>query len=264
MAKKRSKKRRPPPRRPAQTAAADRTGTATVEEEVPTSRRAERREEAKRERERRIKQQRRHERNRRLIRWGVVVVVLALIAGFVFVQINEGKEAEEAANKAAQAVGCSPIETRQDDLDDAEAAYAQSAIHEPPFAQGSNGIPATAGRHAGSPLPPSPAVYHQPADEANVVHNLEHAYVVVYYRAAGDTPLSETLRGDLEEYARSQSKVLVMPYSGLAHPVDFVAWGKLQTCDPPADVDGGDLVTVLKGFVEQFRGGGLAPEANGV
>jgi hypothetical protein len=43
-----------------------------------------------------------------------------------------------------------------------------------------------------------------------------------------------------------------------------VAWGTLQTFDPPEDADPDDALTVTRAFVDQFRSGGLAPEPNGV
>jgi hypothetical protein len=84
----------------------------------------------------------------------------------------------------------------------------------------------------------------------------------VYYSDEGDNALDEDVRGALEDYVEGQDKVLMMPYADLANTLDFVAWGKLQTCDPPADVSSGDLVTVLTGFVDEYRNSPEAPEPN--
>jgi uncharacterized protein DUF3105 len=276
MAKKR-RKRRPAPRpsrpRPETAGAAGAGPAADPAGEVAAggdsaSRRAERKEEARRDRERRTKQNRRKQRNRRLIRWGIVLLVIGLIAGFVIYQNAQRAADEEEVKTLAASVGCEPVETRQDDLDAAQTAYDTpgpggqgNQIHEPPFAQGSNGIPVTAGRH-NSPLPPDPKVYSQQAPEENVVHNLEHAYVIVYYNNEGDSALDDGLRGALEDYVETETKVLMMPYQDLANTLDFVAWGKLQTCDPGADVSSGDLVTVLTAFVEEYKNSDEAPEPN--
>jgi hypothetical protein len=108
-------------------------------------------------------------------------------------------------------------------------------------------------------------VYDQPIPEANAVHNLEHGYVVIYYAASGQNALSDDLRSALQDLVDEESnKVLMAPYPGLANGFDLVAWGKLQTFDPPAAANPDDAVTVARSFIDQFRAGGLAPEPNGV
>jgi uncharacterized protein DUF3105 len=259
MAKKKRKKKRT--NRPATGAAAP-AGRDTAAAERPTSARAERKEQARRERERRIRQARRRRRMRRGARWGAVLGVGAAIAVFAYVQVQGGQELQRRAERAAGRVGCSSIETKQDQVD-AAAVLSQAQIHSPPFAQGANGEPATAGHHS-SPLPGEPHVYDQPIPEANAVHNLEHGYILVYYAKTGDQPLAENIRTALADLARGETKVIMAPYPDLASPLDLVAWGKLQKCDPPSDANPDDAVTVARGFIDQFRAGGLAPEPNGV
>ena len=258
MAKKKSKRRRPPPRRPAQAAAASRA--ERTEEGQATSRRAERKEEARLERERRIKQARRRQRNRKLARWGIAGAVVLGLGGIIAWQVMQGRQAEQEATEAARQVDCSPVQLKQEELD-AAAALDQATLHSPPFDAGENGIPVTAGRHSSTI---EAGVYDQPVDEANTTHNLEHGYVLVFYAGEGENALDQKYVDALEEYAGSQEKIIMAPYEGLANSVDFVAWGNLQTCDPPADAGTDDLLAVLRGFVEQFRSGGLAPEPNGV
>jgi uncharacterized protein DUF3105 len=260
MAKKKRKKRRSD--RPAARAPGGTSPRATGAAERPVSARAERKEQARRERERRIRQAKRRRRMRRGARWGAVLGVGAAIAVVAYVQVQEGQELERRAEEAAGRLGCSAIETRQDEVD-AAAALSQAQIHSPPFAQGTDGEPATAGRHS-SPLPGDPHVYDQPIPEANAVHNLEHGYILVYYAKSGDHPLVDDIRSALENLARDETKVIMAPYPDLSTPLDLVAWGKLQTCDPDAGANPEDAVTVARGFIEQFRAGGLAPEPNGV
>jgi Protein of unknown function (DUF3105) len=258
MAKKRKKRR--PPARPAQRGAA---ATATVEApERTTSARAEKKEQARRERERRIKQARRRQRIRRATRWGIAAAVVLGVGAFVWFQVRESTQLQGAAQAAAERLNSDGIQTYQQQVDEAAALDAQT-LHSPPFSQGQNGVPVTAGRHS-SPLPPDPAVYDQPIPEANAVHNLEHGYVVIYYAADGEHALAEDIRTALEDLAEDESKVLMAPYPGLANSFDLVAWGKLQAFDPPADADPDDAVTATRAFIDQFRSGGLAPEPQGV
>jgi Protein of unknown function (DUF3105) len=256
MAKKKRKKQRRP-----QSAASSGGGAATTTEERTTSRQ-ERKEQARRDRERRIREARRRQRMRKLARWGIAAAVVLGVGGFIFWQTQQGQEAEAEAREAANRLNCSPIQTKQDEVD-AAAALDQQTLHSPPFAQGRNGVPVTAGSHS-SPLPPDPSVYEQPIPEENVVHNLEHGYVVIYYEAEGVNALDEELRSQLADVAEGEEKVLLAPYPDLADSFDLVAWGKLQTCDPPEDADQDDAATVANFFISEFRSGGLAPEPNGV
>jgi hypothetical protein len=250
--KKRKKQRRPGPPREA--------GVTTAE--APTTTRQERKEQARRERERRIREARRRQRMRRLARWGVAAGVAGGVAVAIFLFTRQGREEQAEAQAAASRLNCTPIETKQDEVD-AAAALDQQTLHSPPFSQGRNGVPVTAGRHS-TPLPSAPAVYEQPIPEANAVHNLEHGYVVIYYAAEGDNELTDPIRSRLEDLANGEEKVLMAPYRGLAASFDLVAWGKLQTCDPPDDAEPDDAATVAEYFISQFRSGGLAPEPQGV
>ena len=217
-----------------------------------------RKEQARIERERRLRRARRQIRTRRAIRWGLpVLVILAVAAFFVWRNIAQSR----AAAQAAEAFGCGAIETKQDQLDAADALG--PAIHQEPFAQGTGGEPATAGAHS-TPLPQEPAVYGDPVPEANAVHNLEHGYILIYYQAEGDAPLPDDVRTELESLAEGQDKVIVAPYEGLESGLALTAWGKIQTCIPPAGADPQDAVLVAENFIDEFKSGGLAPEPNGV
>ncbi|HKX25255.1 MAG TPA: DUF3105 domain-containing protein [Actinomycetota bacterium] len=262
MAKKKRKKR--PPQRPAQRAGtATATASRTEAPERTASARAERKEQARRERERRIKQARRQVRMRRAVRWGIAAVVVLGIGGAVWLANRESRELQGEAAAAARRLGGSEVQTKQDQLD-AAPIEDQQALHSPPFAQGSGGEPVTAGRHS-NPLPSPPFVYDQPIPEASAVHNLEHGYVIVYYSADGEQALAEDIRTELEGYVEEESnKILMAPYPGLAHSFDLVAWGNLQTFDPPEGANPEDALTVTRAFVDQFRSGGMAPEPSGV
>jgi hypothetical protein len=258
MAKKKRKKQR----RPSGTGPVTATGASATTSEDRTTVRQERKEQARRERERRIREARRRQRMRKAARWGIAAAVVLGVGGFIFYQTQQGREAEAEARAAANALNCSPIQTKQDEVD-AAAALDQETLHSAPFARGRGGVPVTAGRHS-SPLPPEPPVYDQPIPEANAVHNLEHGYVLMYYAAEGPNALADDVRARLEDVVRGESKVLMAPYPDLASSFDLVAWGKLQTCNPPRDADPDDAATTADFFISQFRSGGLAPEPNGV
>lgn len=255
MAKK--KRRRKAAARAAARRAAPPAAPGTEEEEraagtaPPASHRAERKEQARKERERRMKQARRRLRLRRARRWAVVAAAAGLVAVIAFVSTRPS-EVEAQAAQAARRLGCGEIETAED----------VASEHQEPFAVGQNGEPATVGNHNGTPLPATPHVYEQPIPEPQAVHNLEHGYVILYYQAEGDDALPDDARDRLADLADGEDKVLMAPYEGLREGTSLAlaAWRKLQTCPAPENPD--DAVLVARGFIEQFRSGGLAPEPN--
>jgi hypothetical protein len=248
MAKK--KRRRRPSQRPAQ-----RAGTATAASNAETtertvSARAERKEQARRERERRIKLARRRKRARRAVRWGIAAAVVVGVGAFVWAQIQGREELQKQAREAAGRIDCAQPQQQPD----------AGRGHQPPFAQGQDGVPATSGNHSNA-LPPDPAVYTQPVPEASAIHNLEHGYVLVYYADSGDNALPEDLVSELEDLVDSESEVIMAPYPGLSSKLALASWRQLQTCDPPGDANPEDAVTVAEAFIDRFRNGPLAPEA---
>jgi hypothetical protein len=120
--------------------------------------------------------------------------------------------------------------------------------------------PATSGYHDPVPLPPNPKVHAEPLVETRAVHNLEHAYVIVYYRVGGPDALPQTTVDALAGYVRSQSRMLMAPYPDLPKGVALAlaAWNKLQTC--PSSVAAGEALTITQGFVAAFKGTSNAPE----
>ncbi|HEV3474009.1 MAG TPA: DUF3105 domain-containing protein [Actinomycetota bacterium] len=235
---------------PVDVAAGQEEQAPVVDTERP-SHRAERKEQARRERERRIKQARRAARLRRARRWGILAGIAAVIGAIVYVSTRPS-EVEVRAAEAATRLGCDEIQTAED----------VPSEHTEPFAVGQNGQPANVGNHNASTLPPEPDVYEQPIPEPQAIHNLEHGYVILYYQAEGEQALSDETREELADLAEAEEKVLLAPYDGLREDTGLAltAWRKLQMCPAPENPD--DAVSVARGFIEQFRSGGLAPEPN--
>ena len=252
--KKRRPSQRPRPRPQAGTPAADAAAREAAEAEGghAVSRRAERKEEARRERERRIRQARRKQRARRLIRWGILLGVVALIAGIVYFSGRAERQEQEEARLAADRVSCTDVEEQDAVLPNE---------HTEPFALGEGGVPAFGGNHTGGTLPAEPKVYQQQAPEQTALHNLEHGYVMVYYAAEGENALDEELVSALEDLVNEETEVLMSPYEGLADPLYFVAWGARQSCSPPEDASPADVVNVAEGFLAEWKNGQYAPEA---
>jgi hypothetical protein len=103
-------------------------------------------------------------------------------------------------------------------------------------------------------------VHTEPLVETRAVHNLEHAFVIVYYRVGGDVALPASVVSELGAYVRSQDRMLLAPYPDLPEGVSLAltAWNKLQTC--PADVTASQARAITEGFVAAFAGTSNAPE----
>jgi hypothetical protein len=236
------------PTRPAQTAKRPPAG------ERARSVRAERKEMARQERERARKAIARRSGIRRGLTIASVVAVLGIGAWLIFSVDSPGAVSAQALEVGA-AAGCGDIVT--------PAAEAPGGNH---LASGESAgyteHPATSGAHDPSPLPSEPAVHTEPIREENAVHNLEHGYVILYYRADGPQALSVDVLARLAQIAEGQDKVLVAPYPDLEEGTSLAitAWNKLWEC--PADVTPEDAGIMANAFIEAYRGTSNAPEAN--
>ena len=268
MAKKRRRPRNRPQRdRPSHRGAGSgsqdgprRVGTprAHLDEAPATERarsaRAERKEMARHERERARKAIARRSAIRRALTIAGVVTVLSVGAYLVFFNVRSPGDVSAQALEVAAAAGCGDIVT--------PAAEAPGGIHlESGESAGYTEHPATSGLDP-SPLPSEPAVHTEPIREENAVHNLEHGYVILYYRADGPQALSVDVLARLAQIAEGQDKVLVAPYPDLEEGTSFAitAWNKLWEC--PADVSPEDAGIMANAFIEAYRGTSNAPEAN--
>lgn len=252
MAKKKRKRKRPD-------RSTSRTGIATAvaeprADERPSAR-AERKEQARRERERRIKQAKRRQRTRRAVRWGVVGAAAAGIGIFVWTQVQENRQVQERAATAAAQVGIGEVQEPADE----GTEHLQQNDPPPQYAT----IPAASGPHAPGPLPAEPRVYDQPIPETAAVHNLEHGYVLIYYRAGGDGALPEDVVTELEDLVEGETEVIMAPYEALPEGtnISFVAWTRLQQGQVPEDANPGDVALVARAFIDEFKNGAAAPEA---
>jgi Protein of unknown function (DUF3105) len=221
----------------------------------PTPRvRQERKEAARRERERIIRAARRRRLMARVARWGVVGAVLAGVSGFVGYRYYQDRQLVERANAAADALGCGEIQSPASE----GRGHLQQGSPLPQYGT----TPATSGPHSPSTLPSGVHVYEEPVPEQLAVHNLEHAYVIIYYQAEGPGALPENVRAALGELAQNEEKVILAPYPELPEgtSLSLVAWTKLRECPRVTDAD--TTVLAVQGFIKQFRGTDNAPEPN--
>lgn len=209
---------------------------------------------ARQERERARKAVARRNAIRRGLTIAGVVTVLAVGAYLIFNVSSPGSVSARAL-EVATAAGCGDILT--------PAAEAPGGNHlESGESAGYTEHPATSGPHDPAPLPSEPAVHTDPIREENAVHNLEHGYVILYYRADGPQALGQDVVDRLAQLAEGQDKVLLAPYPDLEKGTSLAitAWNKLWEC--PADVSPEDAALMANSFIEAYRGTSNAPEPN--
>jgi Protein of unknown function (DUF3105) len=187
----------------------------------------------------------------------VVVLAFQLLRG------HPPSPVSTAAIAAGRAAGCGPITT--------PARDAPGGLHLPPGTPYSYPQePATSGYHDPAPLPDTPKVLTEPVSDRDVpgvtpetraVHNLEHAFVLVYYRADGAGALPEEVVQRLAQLVRNEDRVLLAPHAELpaGTALALAAWNELWTC--PAAITSTQAVTVARGFIDAYRGTTNAPEA---
>jgi Protein of unknown function (DUF3105) len=191
-------------------------------------------------------------------------VALAAVAAFgLLFAPTPPRPIPAAAMAAARAGGCGGIET--------PASSAPGGLHlSPGEAYRYPAEPATSGYHDPNPLPSEPHVLTTPVSdvpgsgdvpETRAVHNLEHAFVMVYYRASGPSALPLSVVSRLAPLVRSQDRVLMAPHAQLptGTALALAAWNTLWTCPPTIDAD--QAVAVATGFIAAYRGTSNAPEA---
>ena len=247
-----NKKRRKQGQRRPRTREAPTAGSATAGR--PRRARAERKEQARRHRETDVRRIRRT----RLLRRAAVyagVAAVALCALYLLQRVGGPKPIPSSATRAADAAGCGDVQT--------PSGSAPGNLH---LAPGESHVydqhPATSGYHDPTPLPAEPRAYTSPFPETNAVHNLEHGYVLLYYRADGPDALPQDVIDSLAALAQRENKVILAPYPQLGQGTSLAvaAWNKLWEC--PATVTADQATAIATGFIDAFRGSSNAPEGS--
>jgi hypothetical protein len=212
------------------------------------------------EQERRKAAQRREARRRSLLTTGIAVFVAALV---VFLIVSE-RQGEEAAQDEPIGVGlaqadCSDVETFPDQTQGLESSHIQVGSPHEPY----NSSPPTSGVHYAQQA--APGFYPAELPVEQVVHNLEHGQIVIWYAAdtseATVTMIEDYIERENDKTARRTDPrsgeaqlepLLGVPYNDLQDGTyAMTSWTNLQTCDSFSSA-------AVDEFRQQFQG--LAPE----
>ena len=181
-----------------------------------------------------IKRQR-QQRITRIVRTGVIVASGAAIVWFLFLRTG-----------IPDAIAGHEIEH----YDPFKTESLQGSLHtQDPVTYESD--PPVSGAHR--PTPAACGIYSSSIPNENMVHTLEHGAVGVFYDPEDADPKDIA---EIEEIVGSyDSHTFSAPYEGLEDPYTVVAWAHLMRLD---EFDS----SATREFIEEFRGGGDAPEPN--
>lgn len=96
-----------------------------------------------------------------------------------------------------------------------------------------NSNPPTSGPHLSTWV--APGIYDTPQSEGELIHSLEHGYVIISYNcnAINETDACKVLIEQLKELARRKKlfKLIVVPRSHLTTAIALTAWDHIDTFD---------------------------------
>ncbi len=221
----------------------------------PRAERQARKEQARAAREAQMRAQRRRDAVRRFAL--TVVVASAAVGGFLFLtRVGGPNPFPQAAVDAASAAGCSTVQTPATSAAGGRHLSSGQAYDYPQE-------PATSGYHDPFALSGDVPVYTDMPPETQLVHNLEHAFVNIYYRDAGDQALPADVVAALTTVAKGDPArhTILTPHTSLPDGVDLAvtAWNKLLTC--PSTVTADQATSIARGFMTAFQCTSNAPEA---
>lgn len=107
-------------------------------------------------------------------------------------------------------------------------------------------VPPTSGTHNPQWYPAG--VYDKNADITQLIHSLEHGYVIMFYNGIPQDQIDQLVRIQQSD----PYKLSVAEYPSMPQKIALAAWGNLQNCS-------GVNEQVIRSFVAQFRDHG--PEA---
>ncbi|MDP9067200.1 MAG: DUF3105 domain-containing protein [Actinomycetota bacterium] len=196
----------------------------------PNEKRRERLEAKRAAKAKALAEQRKRAQRERLIRRVVLLGLLVFAGWFLFVR------------------PAAPDEINGHPINDFSTAGANQHTDGPVSYQDS---PPVSGQHA--PQSVDCGVYAEPVPNESMVHNLEHGAVGLLYRPDTNPEDIKTLESIVGEY---EDSVFSMPYVGtMDSPITIAAWGHTMELDS-AERDS------VREFIDEFRRGGDAPEAN--
>ena len=147
---------------------------------------------------------------------GGFVVLAAVAIGIGFFGLGIFNSTPDFAS-AAKSAGC----VVQDFKHDAGGTHLQPGDPAPKY----DSDPPTHGKH--DPVPALWGIYDSPVDETKLVHNLEHAGLVVQY---GPKVPADQVQSLTDAVNQSHDFTILAPYPALGNHIAFAVWTHLAKC----------------------------------
>lgn len=169
-------------------------------------------------------------RQNQIITWVIIVVVaLLLIAGLAAVIIPN--------------IGTGTASAEWEEFPTQEALHIEGM--EPEAIPTYNTEPPTSGAHYGDPMLPAAAGFYEAAKaDLNLVHSLEHGYVIIWYDCE-QLSNCDTVKDQLKTVLTQTGsyKTIIMPREDMPAPVIATSWGMMYK---QFDFDAAKMVDFVK------------------
>ena len=198
-------------------------------------------------------QQRQSNRRSNLVTAGIAAVVIVAVVALVLSDRSATTPISVPDGVAASAAGCNQVEQfaeqSRDHID-------LGAEHDP-----YNSTPPTSGPHYGTPA--DPGFYPNPLEPEQLVHNLEHGQIVIWYDPEAPASAVEGIQALVEDANQRAQRsgfvepLLAAPFEGLGSGFGYAltGWRNLQSCESYSRA-------AIDDFRAEFQGRG--PEQVGV
>ena len=188
----------------------------------------------------------------------------ALIGGSVYFSVQAKHKPKATALRAvgvsSKDAGC--LDPKSEPIPDAATGATKHTARDGDKVDYGTNVPPTSGRHNPTPLPAGQKKFYSRQDNPppeRAVHDLEHAYVVVWY----DKTVTDADIALLQKAADgAEGKFLVVPWDRGDFPdgkhIVITAWGERQQCSGVS----GDA---MQAFMDKYGGqNGKAPEKGAI
>lgn len=185
---------------------------------------------------------------RNLVTIVVALVVTAVVVVAIVMQRGDSGSISGDVGGSAAAANCTDVESP----DDQGREHIPNDETHPPYSSS----PPTSGPHY--EIPAANNFFTEQLAPEQLVHNLEHGQIVIWYNPDAD----EELLGQVETLFRQEPNATVAaPYTDIEAPYEIAltAWGKLQMCEKVSQ-------EVVNDFRREFQGKSpepLTPEFEG-
>src|SRR5437867_6948047 len=178
---------------------------------------------------------------------GIAVLVIGGIVAAVMLSSAASKKKTEDLNKLATSAGCTKLQTFPSEGNSHVAAPTRVTYHTNPPTSGNHRAQTSFTGVLPNPLPSG-------LEDENIVHNMEHGQIIIWYKPDLDPALLDKLttwvRGNITR------RILVVRQN-MDYEVAMTAWQHMVGCTNP----NAKVVQEADAFAETFQGKG--PEGTG-